>query len=574
MDIPVTSSILIEKANEFAQRLDKNDFKCNTGWLDRFKTRHSIVFKKICGEANSVTEAHFGDWYSTISPAFLIDHKSRAIYNADETGLFWRLLLDKTLTFKDVRRNDALLGTFKETISRQENLISELQNVLKSKSGDISSLNEELRNVKSRLEKTEANLILTQKENNRFKGEMEIKKEIEAKQKVTIDSLKTDVFKLDNDLKAEKKKCVDLETKYNSKTSDDSSNAKRLIEDQMKAIAAADLRIEALIKEHKAKDGQIETLNHKLLEKDKGVSILEKNFAKLDADYKNAILTKERQLDIMKQQKEAITSDNLRLKLEKSALEEQIENRSKDKANVEKDKIASLPPTGKRRGGKSYHTEDDTNEVELTPMVSKRMAQNLARQSREPLEMSESFDGGSKAPTNSRKLTSLKSSRTTRGAFPTLEDKTTENVENTVGQSIVATASTVPVEKSARKNTRKKKTSFVTDEDISPSATKSRLAPEELLSLDTPYIEKLTSGDRFGERSDRPSRRAKATARNGIFAVTEYLRNSPGASTSSVAKKEEFNDDFSDQSLPLKKRKRNLFKSPENVVLSPNTPPT
>uniref|UniRef100_A0A915IQK7 HTH CENPB-type domain-containing protein n=1 Tax=Romanomermis culicivorax TaxID=13658 RepID=A0A915IQK7_ROMCU len=92
--------ISYRKANEFVQRLDKHDFKCNTGWLDCFKTRHLIVFEKICGEANSVTEAHFGDWYSTILPALLIDYKPRDVYNADETGLFWRLLPDKTLTFK------------------------------------------------------------------------------------------------------------------------------------------------------------------------------------------------------------------------------------------------------------------------------------------------------------------------------------------------------------------------------------------------------------------------------------------------------------------------------------------
>ena len=52
-DIPVSGLILKEKATEF-RKLFGIDFTCSNGWLDRFKTRHSISFAKICGEAKCV----------------------------------------------------------------------------------------------------------------------------------------------------------------------------------------------------------------------------------------------------------------------------------------------------------------------------------------------------------------------------------------------------------------------------------------------------------------------------------------------------------------------------------------
>lgn len=70
-----------------------SDFNASDGWFTKFKQRHGIRFKRICGEILS-SDA------SVITPFI---HKLRAkmnemeltiaqIYNADESGLFYRLL--------------------------------------------------------------------------------------------------------------------------------------------------------------------------------------------------------------------------------------------------------------------------------------------------------------------------------------------------------------------------------------------------------------------------------------------------------------------------------------------------
>ncbi|CAC5416811.1 Tigger transposable element-derived protein 4 [Mytilus coruscus] len=101
--LPISGPMLTTKAEEFAKRLDHPEFKCSNGWLDRFKDRHNITFKKICVEAKSVdvnSEA-MNDWVTElkdIMAEFTPDH----ILNADETGLFFKLLPEKTLELKGV----------------------------------------------------------------------------------------------------------------------------------------------------------------------------------------------------------------------------------------------------------------------------------------------------------------------------------------------------------------------------------------------------------------------------------------------------------------------------------------
>ena len=50
-DIPISGPIMIQKARQLAEKLGvpKGEFKCSNGWLDWFKVRHGISFKKICG---------------------------------------------------------------------------------------------------------------------------------------------------------------------------------------------------------------------------------------------------------------------------------------------------------------------------------------------------------------------------------------------------------------------------------------------------------------------------------------------------------------------------------------------
>ena len=106
-DIAISGPLLVAKANLLAKDLGHDNFAVTTGFIDRWKTRHLIGMKKISGEENSVPEEAIEPWISSILPDLLKKYKPEDVYNADETGLFYKLQPDRTLAFKGVleRRN-------------------------------------------------------------------------------------------------------------------------------------------------------------------------------------------------------------------------------------------------------------------------------------------------------------------------------------------------------------------------------------------------------------------------------------------------------------------------------------
>ena len=84
------------KARVLALKMGHSEFQCSTGWLERFKQRHRIVFRRVTGEEGSVSEDMVRDWKSQLLEEFSPDD----IFNADQTGLFWKCLPDKTLSLK------------------------------------------------------------------------------------------------------------------------------------------------------------------------------------------------------------------------------------------------------------------------------------------------------------------------------------------------------------------------------------------------------------------------------------------------------------------------------------------
>ena len=103
-NIPLSVSVLLEEAQQFANQLGINDFKQSTGWQDWFKECHGIAFKADCGEAKSVDSdlSDMAGWKDGLS-LILKSYHANDIYNADETGLFFKLMPDKTLELKNVQ---------------------------------------------------------------------------------------------------------------------------------------------------------------------------------------------------------------------------------------------------------------------------------------------------------------------------------------------------------------------------------------------------------------------------------------------------------------------------------------
>ncbi|XP_046661293.1 tigger transposable element-derived protein 4-like [Homalodisca vitripennis] len=98
-NLPVSGPILKEKAAQFAAQLNKPDFRASNGWLQNFKKRNEVIFKKVTGESASVDDNVCTEWSQKL-PDLVKGYKPDDIFNADETGLFYQCLPDKTLTFK------------------------------------------------------------------------------------------------------------------------------------------------------------------------------------------------------------------------------------------------------------------------------------------------------------------------------------------------------------------------------------------------------------------------------------------------------------------------------------------
>ena len=98
-NVPISVPILQTKAEKLAAKLGFDDFKCSTGWLSRSKERHDIVFKTVSGESAVVDGNVVASWKDNLGN-LIQDHKTKDVLNVDRTGIFFKLLPEKTLVFK------------------------------------------------------------------------------------------------------------------------------------------------------------------------------------------------------------------------------------------------------------------------------------------------------------------------------------------------------------------------------------------------------------------------------------------------------------------------------------------
>lgn len=99
-NVPISGPMISEQSRKFASMLGHTDFKASNGWLSSFRDRHGIVFKTIAGEEKSAPVDDALSWKQKEKEKIEKLYSPHDVYNADETGLFYQLMPDKTMAFK------------------------------------------------------------------------------------------------------------------------------------------------------------------------------------------------------------------------------------------------------------------------------------------------------------------------------------------------------------------------------------------------------------------------------------------------------------------------------------------
>lgn len=103
--IQVDGLMVKAKAEEFARKLGNTTFKASDGWPTNWKKRNEVLCKTECGESGSVNPESAAQWMLSLDP-ILQEYDASQIFNADETGLYYKCEPQTTLAFK----NDPCFG--------------------------------------------------------------------------------------------------------------------------------------------------------------------------------------------------------------------------------------------------------------------------------------------------------------------------------------------------------------------------------------------------------------------------------------------------------------------------------
>lgn len=97
--IPITGPMLQSKAKSIADAIGDENFTASNGWLQSFLNRHNISLKAISGESQDIDTNAVLSWKERL-PNICAGYDERNIFNADETGLFFKQLPSRTLAAK------------------------------------------------------------------------------------------------------------------------------------------------------------------------------------------------------------------------------------------------------------------------------------------------------------------------------------------------------------------------------------------------------------------------------------------------------------------------------------------
>ena len=97
-----------EEALLIILKLNVTGFTASNGWLEKWKTRHNVKQFSVAGEdgvnvnGEEVNAETLESWAERLLE-IVKGYELKNIWNADETGLFWLELPDKSLSVKKGR---------------------------------------------------------------------------------------------------------------------------------------------------------------------------------------------------------------------------------------------------------------------------------------------------------------------------------------------------------------------------------------------------------------------------------------------------------------------------------------
>ena len=101
-NIPMTGRLIQECAIMYTSKLGINQFSGSNGLLEEWQKCHNVRMVVLSGEAADVDSTVVSDWgerLNTICQGYAL----KDIFNADETGLFYRALPTRSMAVKGVK---------------------------------------------------------------------------------------------------------------------------------------------------------------------------------------------------------------------------------------------------------------------------------------------------------------------------------------------------------------------------------------------------------------------------------------------------------------------------------------
>ena len=100
--VNTNGNFLRQRAQVIATKLNIDNFKASSHWVDNFKKRHNLTTAKPCGNSAGADENQVSLWLGEHRGKF-DDYEQQDIFNADETGLSYRLLPGRALCVKGIK---------------------------------------------------------------------------------------------------------------------------------------------------------------------------------------------------------------------------------------------------------------------------------------------------------------------------------------------------------------------------------------------------------------------------------------------------------------------------------------